>query len=151
MKSRKGGDFIMQFFHILSSSSEFKVLLIFILLDTFFGSIRAIKEKKLNSNVGIDGLIRKFAMVVSVIAFLGIDLIINFNVIGFIPEELRSFINIEYIGISTLFLWLFIIYEFLSILKNMIKCKLPIPKKLQAFLEKIFKEYTSELDEKRED
>ena len=47
MKSRKGGDFIMQFFHILSSSSEFKVLLIFILLDTFFGSIRAIKEKKL--------------------------------------------------------------------------------------------------------
>lgn len=141
----------MQFFHILAGSNELKVLFICILLDTFFGSIRAIKEKKLNSNVGIDGLIRKFAMVVSVIAFLGIDLIINFNVIGFIPEDVRNFIKLNYVGISSLFLWLFIIYEFLSIIKNMIKCKLPIPKKLQAFLEKIFKEYTSELDEEKKE
>jgi hypothetical protein len=32
----------------------------------------------------------------------------------------------------------------------MIKCKLPIPKKLQQFLESIFNKYTSELKESTE-
>lgn len=67
---------------------------------------------------------------------------------GFIPESARQFIHLEKIGIATLFNLLFIIFEFLSVLKNMIKCKLPIPKKLQKLLEKILKEFTSEIKEK---
>lgn len=137
----------MQFFIKLNECSELKVLLILVVLDSIFGCLRAIRERKFNSNIGIDGLIRKFGMMISVIFFLAIDYIMKINLIGFIPEELREAINIEFIGISSMFLWLFIIYEALSILKNMIKCKLPIPKRFQKFLEKLFKTYTSELEE----
>ena len=139
----------MQFFYILQECNELKVLLIFVVLDTIFGIFRSLREKKLNSNIGIDGLIRKFGMMISVIFFIGIDTLLKINLIGFIPEEVKKFIGLESIGISTLFLYLFMIYEFLSVLKNMIKCKLPIPKALQQFLENIFNKYTSELEEKK--
>lgn len=140
----------MQFFYILQDSKLLKVLLILVLLDSIFGGLRAIRERKFNSNLGIDGLIRKFGMTISVIFFMLIDFILNINFIGFIPEEIRSFINFEDVGISVLFLVLFIIYESLSILKNMIKCKLPIPQKLQSALEKMFQKYTTELNERKD-
>jgi len=137
----------MQFLYYINNSSEIKVLLILVILDSIFGCLRAIRERKFNSNIGIDGLIRKFGMIISVLFFVTIDLIMKINLIGFIPEELRKIINFEFFGISSMFIWLFIVYEGLSIIKNMIKCKLPIPKKFQSYLEKIFKTYTSELDE----
>lgn len=140
----------MQFFNILYESKELKVLLICVLLDTIFGVLRAIKQRKLNSNIGIDGLIRKFGMTISVIFFMLIDYIIKLNLIGFIPEEVRKAVGIEMIGISGLFLYLFIIYEGLSILKNMILCKIPIPKKLQKVLKELFLKYTNELKEGEE-
>ena len=138
----------MLFFQIMHESTEFKVLMILVILDSIFGVLRALREKKFNSNVGIDGLIRKFGMSISVIFFMLIDYIVNINFIAFIPEPIREFIGIEKIGISSMFLYLFIIYEGLSIMKNMIKCKLPIPKRFQKFLEKIFNEYTKELEDK---
>lgn len=80
-----------------------------------------------------------------------IDVILEINLISFIPEDLRTFIKIESIGISSVFNLLFIVFEFLSIFKNMIKCKLPIPKKLQKWLENILNSFTTELkgDEKK--
>ena len=138
----------MQFFNMIEECTELKVLLVFVVLDTIFGILRSIKEKKLNSNIGIDGLIRKFGMMISVIFFIASDYLMKINLIGFIPEEVREFVGIEFFGISTLFLYLFILYEFISVLKNMIKCKLPIPKKLQKFLEDVFNKYTSELKDK---
>lgn len=140
----------MQFLNYLNECSELKVLTILVILDSIFGVLRSIKERKFNSNIGIDGLIRKFGMMISVIFFIAIDIIENINLIGFIPEEVREAINFEYFGVSSMFMWLFIIYESLSILKNMIKCKLPIPKRFQKFLEKLFKTYTQELDERKD-
>ena len=40
-----------------------KIVLIAIVCDTIFGVLRAIKEKKFNSNFGIDGAIRKCGMI----------------------------------------------------------------------------------------
>jgi len=136
----------MQFFNILYESKELKVLLICVLLDTIFGVLRAIKQKKLNSNIGIDGLIRKFGMTISVVFFMLIDYIVKLNLIGFIPEDVRKTVGVEAVGISGLFLYLFILYEALSILKNMILCKIPIPKKLQNVLKELFQKYTNELE-----
>lgn len=137
----------MRFFNFMIENSYFKVLIICVILDTIFGILRAIREKKINSNIGIDGIIRKVGMLVSIMFFMLIDLILELNLIGFIPEEIRTNLGIESVGISLLFNVLFIVFEALSILKNMIKCKLPIPKKLQQFLEKIFKKFTTELEE----
>lgn len=140
----------MQFFDMLNKSNGLKVLLILVVLDSIFGVLRALRQKKFNSNIGIDGLIRKFGMLISVVFFMLIDLIEAVNFIGFIPEEARSILGIETVGVSTMFIILYIIYESLSILKNMIKCKLPIPKKFQKFLETIFIKYTKELEEEKE-
>lgn len=133
--------------NLIINNKLLKVLVIFLVLDLIFGVLRALREKKINSGIGIDGMIRKTGMIISVVFFLLADLVLEINLIAFIPESIRSFINIEQIGSSTLFNILFIIFELLSILKNMIKCKLPIPKKLQKWLEGILKEFTTELKE----
>lgn len=138
----------MEFFKNLLSNNGFKVLIIVIVLDLILGILRAIKEKGLNSCIGIDGMIRKVGMLIVIIFLLVIDSIIQFNLIGFIPEMAREFLPLKEIGIAGLFNLLFIIFEILSIFKNMILCKLPIPKKLQTYLEKIMKEFTSEIKEK---
>lgn len=140
----------MRYFDFLLNNNLLKVLAICIVLDTIFGILRAIKEHKVNSNIGIDGSIRKVGMLVSILLFSLIDLILELNLIGFIPENLRQAIKIESIGIADLFNFLFIVFEILSVFKNMIKCKLPIPKKLQKWLEDIFNKFTNELNESEE-
>lgn len=140
----------MRYFDFLLNNNLLKVLAICIVLDTIFGVLRAIKEHKINSNIGIDGSIRKVGMLVSILLFSLIDLILELNLIGFIPANLRQAIKIESIGIADLFNFLFIVFEILSVFKNMIKCKLPIPKKLQKWLEDIFNKFTNELDESEE-
>lgn len=133
------------YFHILVTNPLIKILMIVIVLDTIFGILRAIKEKVVNSSIGIDGIIRKIGMVIAIEFLIAIDVIINVNLIGFLPEDFRSFIHVESIGTADLFMYLFIVFEILSILKNMILCKLPIPKSFQLFLEKIMKEFTGEI------
>lgn len=140
----------MQFISYLLNNGAVKVLIIFIVLDTIFGILRAIREKSINSAIGIDGIIRKVGMLISILFLSLVDYITSINLIGFIPEALREFIGIETIGISALFNLLFIIFEALSVLKNMVLCKLPIPKKLQQKLEEIFNEFTGEIKEKKE-
>ena len=129
------------------NNNVIKVLVIFIILDTIFGILRAIKYKKINSAIGIDGLIRKAGMLLSIFFFYMVDFIISLDLIGFIPSEFKELINIEKIGIGDLFGLMFIVFELLSVLKNMALCKLPIPKKLQNFLNKLLKEFTQEIKE----
>ena len=140
---------MLEFFNSLINNDEYKVLLIVIVLDTIFGVLRAIKEKTVNSTIGIDGIIRKVGMLISIFFLALIDSIVKINLIGFIPEEARQVLKINDVGISSLFNIIFIVFEILSILKNMILCKLPIPKKLQEYLEKIMKEFTGEIKEKK--
>lgn len=139
----------MEYLSVLLCNDGMKVLIIVIILDLILGILRAIKEKALNSCIGIDGMIRKFAMIIVVIFLLLIDCIIHFNLIGFVPETIRNVLNVKEIGISGIFMFLFIIFEILSIFKNMILCKLPIPKKLQSYLDKLLKEFTSEIKEEK--
>lgn len=137
----------MEFLYCLINNDTFKLLTVVIVMDLFFGILRAIREKAVNSCIGIDGMIRKVGMLVAVIFLCIIDKIININFIGFIPEDLRQVLKFQNVGISSLFSVIFVIFEILSIFKNMILCKLPIPKKLQNYLEKMMKEFTSEIKE----
>ena len=135
------------FIYSLFNNSAIKVLAIFIILDTVMGILRAIKYKKITSAVGIDGMIRKAGMVLSIFFFYLVDFVIKIDLIGFIPEETKILLNINKIGMGDLFSLIFITFEFLSVLKNMTLCKLPIPKKLQNFLNKLLKEFTQEIKE----
>lgn len=134
-----------EYLSILINSDGLKILGIVITLDTIFGILRAIKEKNLNSCIGIDGIIRKVGMLISIIFLMAIDTIIHLDLIGFIPDSVKEILNFGQVGIADLFMILFIVFEILSIFKNMILCKLPIPKKLQQFLENAMKEFTGEI------
>ena len=137
----------MEIINCLFNNDGLKILSIVIVLDTIFGILRSIKEKKINSCIGIDGIIRKIGMLIAILFLMIIDNIINLDLIGFIPEEIKTILNFGQVGIADLFMLLFIIFEILSVFKNMILCKLPIPKKLHVFLENVMKEFTGEIKE----
>lgn len=140
----------MDFLNSLLNNDSLKILIIVIVMDLIFGILRAFREKSINSCIGIDGMIRKTGMLIAVLFLCLIDRITKIDFIGFIPEELRTTLNMGRVGINSLFSIIFIVFEILSIFKNMILCKLPIPKKLQSFLEKVMKEFTSEIKESGE-
>lgn len=139
---------INRFWITLSDNLFIKTVLLSVMLDTVLGLLRAIKEHKFNSCFGIDGAIRKIAMVISVVVLAVVDGLIGFNIpMSFLPEVIQGFIGTTHIGICEFFCLLYIMYEAVSILKNMCLCGLPIPP-LQKRLEKWLKTMTGELDDK---
>ena len=136
-----------EYCEIMVHNKGVQLLIIFITLDVIFGVLRAIKEGKLNSTIGIDGIIRKVGMIIAICVCILVDIIISIDLIGFIPDKVKEVLGLSKIGISMLFNILYIVFEILSIFKNMYKCKLPLPKKLKVYLEKILREFTSELKE----
>ena len=115
----------------------FYLLVTAILLDIFLGSLRALKEKKWNSTIGINGILRKTAMIGSSIFLIIIDSILKIDLLFFIPKEITNTLKLNEVGIFELFGIMFILYEITSILKNMVKCGLPIPKKIKRTIEKL--------------
>lgn len=130
---------------LISNNSFIKVLLIAVALDTILGVLRAIKERQFNSCVGIDGAIRKAAMLLSVCLMMALDVIMNINIISFVPRQYIQFLGIEKIGICEFFSLLFILYETVSILKNMTLCGLPVPKKVEKWIREFLNDMTAEL------
>lgn len=122
----------------------FYLLITAILLDIFLGSLRALKEKKWNSTVGINGILRKTAMIGSSIFLIIIDSILKIDLLFFIPKEITQILKLNEVGIFELFGIMFILYEITSILKNMVLCGLPIPKKIKRTIEKLLNNLTSE-------
>lgn len=136
-----------EYYEIMVHNKGVQLLNIFIVLDVIFGVLRAIRERKLNSTIGIDGIIRKVGMIITISVSILVDMIVRVDLIGFIPENVKDVLGLSKIGVSMIFNILYIIFEILSIFKNMYRCKLPLPKKLKVFLEKMLKEFTSEIKE----
>lgn len=139
----------MEFFKTLIFSKSLQILCIVIVLDVIFGVLRSIKERTINSTIGIDGMIRKTGMLITIIVLSFIDTIVHIDFIGFIPEQVKEVLKLNTVGITEVFNIMFIVFEILSIFKNMILCKMPIPVKLQKYLEKIMREFTSEIKEEK--
>jgi len=116
-----------------------------IFLDTFLGVLRAIKERKFNSGVGIDGGIRKVAMLGCIAFLAALDMCFTFNLLFMLPLEWISYLGINKLGLCEFFSILFILYEAVSILKNMLLCGLPVPKKLRDRVESFLDIMTDEL------
>ena len=124
-----------------------KILIIAVLMDTILGVLRAVKEHKFNSCVGIDGAIRKVAMLLSVIFLVFVDALVQIDFLFMIPDKYLQYIGISKMGICELFCLLFILYEAVSILKNMTLCGLPVPMKLKNWIQKFLDDMTEELPE----
>lgn len=115
-----------------------------VIFDTIFGVIRAARERKFNSCFGIDGAIRKISMIVSLCGLLIVDYLVKINLIGFVPEQVRTWIGVETIGAAEFFGLLYIAYEIVSILKNMYLCGLPV-KRVWSVVRNFLSNYTDEL------
>ena len=107
----------------------FYLLIATILLDVFLGSLRALKEKKWNSTVGINGILRKTAMIGSSIFLIIIDSILKIDLLFFIPKEITNTLKLNEVGIFELFGIMFILYEITSILKKHGKMRITNTKK----------------------
>lgn len=131
---------------ILFSNNIFiEILMLAICADMLLGVLRAIKFRQFNSSVGIDGAIRKVAMVVSVGILMLADLLIHVNLLAFVPEEYVHYLGIQKLGMCEFFCLLFTACECLSVLKNMVLCGLPVPKKVEGWLRDFLANMTSEM------
>lgn len=136
---------IQTFIDLIASNSLIKLLLLAILLDTILGTGRAVKEHKFNSCIGIDGAVRKVMMIVSAAVLMMADLIISINLTAFLPEDALNVIGLQKVGMCELFCVLFVVYECVSILKNMLLCGLPVPAKIRELLTTFLDNMTAEM------
>lgn len=136
-----------ELFTLFASHLFFKILLYAVIMDTILGVLRAIKEHKFNSCVGIDGAIRKAAMLLSVVFLMFIDASVKIDFLFMVPTEYLQIIGLERLGICELFCLLYILYEAISILKNMTLCGLPVPMKIKRWIQKFLDDMTDELPE----
>lgn len=109
---------ITEFIEAAAHNKIIQLVVLAIVCDTVFGVLRAIKEKKFNSCAGIDGAIRKVGMLISLVFMLAIDVLIKINLIGFIPEQARTYLGLDTVGVAEFFALLYIAYEVVSIFKN---------------------------------
>ena len=141
--------FIAEIYNHATHSTLLILVVLAVICDTCFGIIRAIKEKRFNSNFGIDGALRKIAMLLSLVFLVIVDAVIQVNLIGFIPADLRTPLGLETVGVAEFFSILYLAYEITSILKNMVLCGLPV-KSIWEAVRKFLGKYTTELPDEDE-
>ena len=136
--------FITEIYSHATHNALLQLVVFAVIFDTCFGVLRAIKEHKLNSNFGIDGALRKIGMLLSLTFLVIVDAVVQINLIGFVPADVRTMLGIETAGVAEFFALLYLAYETVSILKNMALCGLPV-KRIWETVKGFLGKYTDEL------
>lgn len=97
-----------------------KSLLIVIVIDYITGVISAIYNKKLNSTIGLKGILKKFSYLIIVSLSVILDRIVG-----------------DTGAIRTLIIYFFVANDGISIVENIGKMDVPLPKKLTEVLEQL--------------
>ena len=119
----------------ISTHPVIKLVCLSLLADAIFGVLRAMKNHELNSSFGINGLLRKCGIILAVLFLFIADTITNIDLMPFVTEETLRYISLTTIGLTEVFGMLFVAFEALSILKNMMKLGIPLPKGIKGKLE----------------
>lgn len=135
-----------ELFEILATSFSWKIVIWLVAFDMFVGLLRCIKERTINSTCGIDGIVRKVCMIGSIVFLEMISSFVNLDLSTFVPSELLNILSFKTIGITEFFVVGYILYESLSILKNIVRIGNPVNNRLIALIEKFLKMFTGELD-----
>lgn len=117
---------INKLIEMLTSHSIIRAMILFIVADIFFGTLRAIKQHCFNSSVGINGAIRKVGMIASMVFLVAFDSALKIDATKLIPSEVIEFLGMTNCGLTELFGLLFVAYEIVSVLKNMTLSGLPV-------------------------
>lgn len=134
----------MKIFLVAQQSTMFRLVMALIITDIIFGCLRAARERCFNSNVGINGMIRKAAMCVSLLCMAYIDELLSLNLIAFVPEGIIEYLPLKTAGCMEFFAVIYAVYEVLSVLKNMTLAGLPVAK-IWDILKKFLKDTTGEI------
>lgn len=123
------------------------VLLVFMILDYATGMVKAWQARELSSKVGVDGIIKKVGYMVLVVVAMGVDYLI-FS--GLAAAGIVVPCNLWFGMLVSI--WL-IINEMISILENLGKIGVPVPKFLITIIEKlkISTEKKTESEEKKDE
>lgn len=123
------------------------VLLVFMILDYATGMVKAWQAKELSSKVGVDGIVKKVGYMVLVVVSMGVDYLI-FS--GLTAAGIVAPCDLWFGMLVTI--WL-IINEMISILENLSKIGVPVPKFLITIIEKlkISTEKKAEREEKKDE
>lgn len=78
------------YLHTLTGNLFVRLVLWCVVLDTALGCLRAVKYRKWNSSVGIDGGIRKVAMVLSVLFLVLVDDMVGVDVLAWANADTRA-------------------------------------------------------------
>lgn len=97
----------------------FKTLAIVMLLDYITGVISAIYKKKVNSKIGFKGILKKSLYFIVIILATLLDNLLNQNVIRYVV------------------IYFFVANDGISIVENIAKCNVKLPKKLLEMLEQL--------------
>lgn len=97
-----------------------KSLLIVIVIDYITGVMSAIYNKKLNSTIGLKGILKKFSYLIIVSLSVILDRIVG-----------------DTGAIRTLVIYFFVANDGISIVENIGKMGVPLPKKLTEVLEQL--------------
>lgn len=97
----------------------FKTLALIMLLDYITGVISAIYNKKVNSKIGFKGILKKSLYFVVIILATLLDILLNQDVIRYVV------------------ILFFVSNDGISIIENIAKCNVNLPKKLTAMLEQL--------------
>jgi len=111
------GTFLTTFFG--GWDTMLRVLVLFVAIDYVVGVTAAWLEKKLNSEIGARGIVKKFLLFVIVALAVQVDLALG-------QEIFRS-----------LAIWFYLANEALSIIENAGRCGVPIPSFLKTALEQM--------------
>lgn len=130
----------------MAQSSLFQLVAILVIMDVIFGCLRAIKEKAFNSTIGINGMIRKAGILVSLLFMALIDTVIHIDLIAFVPEAITQYLPAPQVGLLEFFAIIYTIYEILSVLKNMTLAGLPV-RKIWDIMREFLQKNTGEIAE----
>ena len=129
----------------LANNLWLQVAALWVVFDTIMGCCRAAYQHEFNSSFGINGGIRKAGMLISLVFLMSFDALCGFNILKFIPEQYRAIWNCPKIGTGEFFSALYFAYESISIMKNMFKLGIPMPKWMKQKMENFLKDMTGEL------
>ena len=73
------------------------------------------------------------------------------NMLFMITEQYIKLLGIQKLGVCEFFCLLFVLYEAVSILKNMTLCGLPVPKKLKEHIKEALSDMTDEMPQESKD
>lgn len=133
----------------IGTNPVIKLVCLTLLADVVFGILRAVKQHTVNSSLGIDGLLRKSGVILAVIFLFIADTVTNIDLMPFVSEEMLQNINLTSIGLTETFGMLFVGFETLSVLKNMMVLGLPLPKGIREKLETWLKNNSEEMEDKK--